>query len=205
MHSRTFLTATPIAILLSTICHVMPMDVFSADLEQLSRANQTVQDVLAPSLLFNNCQPVSALPVFANQFDVEHQENLEFSNQLSELAQEEVEAALAEYGILNEYDNETPLPPNISVVLTVGPTDYSISASYSREMVDPATSKSVRMEVWSTDGGIGLGLRRYGVETEGNHRGDHGYVLYQLGKISRAFASAYVFRNNQKTCLGQRP
>ena len=61
------------------------------------------------------------------------------------------------------------------------------------------------MKVWSTDSGIGLALRRYGVETEGNHRGDHGYILYQVGKLSRAFASAYVFRNDQKTCQDQRP
>ena len=139
MHFRTSLAATHKAILFLSICHLMPMDSLSADLDELSRADQMEQFILAPSLLFNNCQPVSALPVFASKFDEQGREDVDFSNRLSELAQEEIQAALAEYGILHEYDNETPLPPHVSMVLSIAPADYSISASYSREMVDPAT------------------------------------------------------------------
>ena len=60
------------------------------------------------------------------------------------------------------------------------------------------------MEVWDTGDVFGF-LRRYGVETEGSYRGDHGYIVYQVGKLARIFASAYVLRNNEESCSDQRP
>ena len=66
-------------------------------------------------------------------------------------------------------------------------------------MLDPVTNEKVLKYVWDTDR-IGIPLRRYGVEVEGSHRGDHGYIVYQVGKLTREFAKAYVLRNNQETC-----
>lgn len=173
-----------------------PINGIAASTDWASSDDDGVLQLFAPRLLFNNCAQVSVSPPFAHRIDGENSPDI--LEGLSELSQKEVESVLAEFGLLKEPDNAPP-QGLLSVLIHVTSGDYTISATYSRAMLDPVTDEPVVMGVWDTDL-VGLPLRHYGVEVEGSHRGDHGYIVYQVGKLTREFAKAYVLRNNQETC-----